>query len=135
MRTFENIKETIETGLGKHPCDLRLENVQLVNVFSEEVYKTNIHIKNQRIVSIDPEVKLESKEIVDCHNQYAIPGFIDSHMHFESTLLSPEALGEVLVGQGTTTVCADLMEIANVAAEKGIEAMLTNKEATLPSIN
>lgn len=131
MRTFENIKDTIETGLGKHECDLRLENVQLVNVFSEEVYKTNIHIKNQRIISIEPGVELKSKEIIDCQNQFAIPGFIDSHMHFESTLLSPEALGEVLVGQGTTTVCADLMEIANVSGERGIEAMLTNKE-TLP---
>lgn len=128
MRTFENIKTTIETGLGKHPCDLRLENVNLVNVYSEEVYKTNIHIKDGRVISIDPTATLESKAVINCEGKYAIPGFIDSHMHFESTLLSPEALGEILVGQGTTTVCADLMEIANVAGGEGIEAMLTNKD-------
>lgn len=128
MRTFEEIKETIETGLGKHPCDLRLENVQLVNVYSEEIYTTDIHIKGERIVSVDPLAKLTSNEIIDCKGAYAIPGFIDSHMHFESTLLSPEALGEVMVGKGTTTVCADMMEIANVAGERGLEALLVNTE-------
>ena len=48
MRTFEEIKNTIETGLGKHPCDLRLTNVKLVNVFSGEIYPTDIYIKNKR---------------------------------------------------------------------------------------
>ena len=52
MRTFEEIKNTIETGLGKHPCDLRLTNAKLVNVFSGEIYPTDIYIKNKRIVSI-----------------------------------------------------------------------------------
>ena len=46
MRTFEEIKDTIETGLGKHPCDLKLQNVRLVNVYSSEIYNTDIYIKN-----------------------------------------------------------------------------------------
>ena len=62
MRTFEEIKNTIETGLGMHPCDLKLSNVKLVNVFSGEIYDTNIYIKDKRIVSIDPDAKLEAKE-------------------------------------------------------------------------
>lgn len=124
MRTFEEIKNTVETGLGKHKCDLKLEHVKLVNVFSGEVYETDIYIKNKRIVSISPEADLEALEVMDCHGQYAVPGLIDAHMHFESTMLSPEALASVVVPQGTTTLCADLMEIANVAGEMGLKAML-----------
>lgn len=126
MRTFEEIKDTIQTGLGQKPCDLCLKNVRLVNVFSEEIYVTNIHIKNERVISIDPKVQLLSKETIDCEGRYALPGFIDSHMHFESTMLSPETLSEFVVPCGTTTLFADLMEIANVAGEKGLEVMLKN---------
>lgn len=124
MRTFEEIKNTIETGLGMHVCDLKIENVKLVNVFSGEVYPTNIYIKNKRIVSIDPSADLEAKKVLDGNGQYALPGLIDAHMHFESTMLSPEALASVVVPQGTTTMCTDLMEIANVAGEEGLRAML-----------
>lgn len=124
MRTFEEIKNTIETGLGMHVCDLKIENVKLVNVFSGEVYPTNIYVKNKRIVSIDPAAELTAKTVLDGKGQYALPGLIDAHMHFESTMLSPEALASVVVPQGTTTMCADLMEIANVAGEEGLRAML-----------
>ncbi len=131
MRTFEEIKHTIETGLGQHPCSLRIENVQLVNTFSGEIYPTCIHIQDKRIVSIDPDIRLDSLEVIDGQGQYAMPGFIDSHMHFETTMLSPEALSSVVVPQGTTTLCADLMEIANVAGEDGFRTMLAGA-ANLP---
>lgn len=124
MRTFEEIKNTIETGLGMHACDLKLTNVQLFNVYSGEIYPTDIYIKNNRIVSIEPGIDLAAKEVVDCQGQYAVPGFIDSHMHFETTMLSPEALTTLVVPRGTTTLCADLMEIANVAGEEGLRAMV-----------
>lgn len=126
MRTFEEIKTTIEAGLGRIDCDLKLSNVKLVNVFSEEIYKTNIYIKDRRIVSIDPDVDLKATEEIDCKGQYAVPGFIDAHMHFESTLLSPEALASVIVPHGTITLCADPHEIANVAGADGFKAMLNS---------
>lgn len=128
MRTAGDIKRIIETGLGRHHCDLKLSNVKLVNVFSGEIYPTNIYIKDHRIVSIDPEVRLTADQEIDGAGRYAIPGFIDAHMHFESTLLSPEALASVIVPAGTTTICADLMEIANVAGAPGLKAMLNSKE-------
>lgn len=128
MRTFEEIKNTIETGLGKYPCDLKLKDVCLVNVYTNEIYRTDIYIKNKRIISIEPGADLEAKECLDCSGKYAIPGFIDTHMHFESTMLSPEALASVVVPQGTTTLCADLMEIANVAGEEGLREMLVSMD-------
>ena len=60
MRTFGEIKSLIEAGLGRYPCDLKLANVRLVNVFSGEVYPTDIYSKGKRIVSIDPEAGLEA---------------------------------------------------------------------------
>ena len=126
MRTFEEIKDTIRAGLGELPCDLKLTNLKLVNVWSCEIYETNIFIRAGRIVSIDPKADLPAKETVDCGGQYAVPGLIDTHMHFETTMLSPEALASVVVPAGTTTLCADLMEIANVAGGEGLRAMLAS---------
>ena len=125
MRAFEEIKDTIETGLGKHPCDIKIRNVRLVNVYSGEIYPTDIYIKGDRIISIDPNAGLEVQEVIEGNGRFAVPGLIDSHMHFETTMLSPEALSSVIVPKGTLTLCADLMEIANVAGREGLRAMLT----------
>lgn len=131
MRTYEEIKTVLEAGLNILECDLKLENVNLVNVYSAQIYQTNIYIKGKRIVSIDPLAELKVIETLDCGGMYAVPGFIDGHMHFETTLLSPEALADVLVPHGTTTLMADLMEIANVAGIDGVKA-LVNSIAELP---
>jgi len=124
MRTIEEMKSIIRAGLKKEPCSLALCKVKLVNVFSREVYTTDIYIKDKYIVSICPGANLHCDTRVDCSGYYALPGFIDSHMHFESTMLSPEALSAFIVEKGTTTLCADVMEIANVCGEDGIRCML-----------
>ena len=72
MRTFDEIRDTVETGLGRRPCDLKLANVQLVNVWSSEIYPTDIYIRRGRVVSIDPNAGLEALETVDCGGQYAV---------------------------------------------------------------
>ncbi|MBV4420150.1 adenine deaminase [Clostridium tyrobutyricum] len=128
MKTYSEIKNLIQSGLGEISCNLKLSNVNLVNVYSGEIYNTNIYIKDDRIVSIDPEVQLKAKKSIDCGGKYAVPGFIDSHLHIETTLLSPEALSDVIVPKGTTTLCADLMEIANVCGIDGIKALLNSIE-------
>ncbi len=125
-RTYEEIKDTIETGLGRKPCDLKIQNVMLCNVFSGEIYPTDIYIKGERIISIDPDANLTALEVIDGQGHYAVPGLIDSHMHFETTMLCPEALSGIIVPKGTLTLCADLMEIANVAGKEGLKAMLTS---------
>ena len=96
-RTYEEIKDTIETGLGRKPCDLKIQNVMLCNVFSGEIYPTDIYIKGERIISIDPDANLTALEVIDGQGHYAVPGLIDSHMHFETTLLCPEALSGLIV--------------------------------------
>lgn len=126
MRTFEEIRDTVETGLGRHPCDLKLADVRLVNVWSGEIYPTDIYIRHGRVVSIQPGAQLQAEQSVACGGAYAVPGLIDTHMHFETTMLSPEALASVVVPAGSTTLCADLMEIANVAGAEGLKAMLAS---------
>lgn len=123
-RTLQEMKELIACGLGESPCDLKISDVRLVNVGSGEIYRTDIYIKGKRIVSIDPEADLRADRELDGRGRYAVPGLIDGHMHFESTMLSPEALASVVVPKGTTTLLADLMEIANVAGEEGLKTML-----------
>lgn len=128
MRTVQETNLLIDCGLGKIPCDLVLKNVKLVNVCSREVYETKIYIKGKRIVSIDPDATLEALEEVDCGGLYAIPGFIDSHMHFSSSMINPEAMAQAIVPQGTTTLCADFMEIANVTGAPVVDVMLENAD-------
>ena len=129
MYDVAEMKDVLEAGLGRVPCDLKLQNVRLVNVWSGEVYPTDVYIKGKRVVSIDPEAGLEALEVVDCGGRYATPGLIDAHMHVETTCLTPEALSALVVPSGTTTLCADLMEIANVAGPEGLKAMLANMES------
>ena len=54
MRTLEELKELVACGKGEIPCDWKLANVQLVNVYSREIYPTDIYVKGKRIVSIEP---------------------------------------------------------------------------------
>jgi len=128
MRTVNETNTLIDCGLGKIPCDLVLKNVKLVNVCSKEIYETKIYIKGKRIVSIDPDAKLEAEKEIDCGGMYAVPGFIDGHMHFSSSMINPEAMAQAIVPQGTTTLCVDFMEIANVTGGKVVDVMLENAD-------
>lgn len=131
MRTLEETNRMIDAGLGKIPSDVVIKNVKLVNVYSQEIYETKIYIKGNRIVSIDPEADLEAEKEIDGKGQYALPGFIDGHMHYSSSMISPEAMSQVIIPQGTTTLCVDLMEISNVGGKKVVD-MFLEKADELP---
>lgn len=128
MRTLEETNALIDCGLGKKPCDLVLKNLKLVNVCSREIEEAKIFIKGKRIVSIDPNAELKAKKEVDCGGMYAIPGLIDTHMHFSSSMINPEAMAQAIVPKGTTTLCADFMEIANVTGAPVVDVMLENAD-------
>ena len=129
-RSVEETNQLIDCGLGKEPCDVVLTNLKLVNVCSHEIIENGkIFIKGKRIVSIDPDAPLEALETVDCRGLYAMPGFIDTHMHFSSSMINPEAMAQAIVPQGTTTLCADFMEISNVTGAPVVDVMLENADA------
>ncbi len=128
---MEKIKEKIEMSLGEIKCNLVLKNAFYINVFNGQIEQGDIGICDDTIVGIgnyDGEVE------IDCSEQYVAPGFIDSHIHIESTMMTPEKYSSIAIKNGVTTVIADPHEIANVDGIKGIEFMLKNSENAMIDI-
>lgn len=125
---LDNLLTQLQSAQGKVPVDLMIKNVKIVNVYSEQIIEGDIAIKNGKIVAINPGLELKAEKIFDAQGQYAVPGFMDAHVHIETTLLTPEALASLIVLHGTTTMFVDAMEIANVAGVEGLKALLNSNE-------
>src|SRR3712207_2756737 len=98
----ESLKKRIDIAAGRIPADILIKNVQVVNVFSGRITApTSIAISDQKIAAIGDDY--EGKVVIDGRGQYASPGFVDSHIHIESSYLSPEEFGRLMVPTGTTT--------------------------------
>ena len=126
MDEISNLQTQILAALGKRPLSLLIRNVRLVDVYGEKIVETDLGIYNDRIVSVLPRGAHASggpapARTLDAHGHYALPGFIDAHIHIESALLTPDRLAEVVVPTGTTTLLVDPMEIANVAGYDGLD--------------
>ncbi len=125
----------IDAAMQKIPCDLTIENVQLVNVITGEIYPASVDVLDGVIVRVresGQETSLPSEEIYDGGGAYLMPGFIDAHMHVESTMMIPENFARIAVPWGTTTVCTDPHEIGNVMGIPGVEFMLeSGRQAAL----
>lgn len=106
-----------------------LKNARVVNVFTEESECTNILIENDTITGVgNYYTDEEADEVYDYTGKYICPGFIDGHIHIESTMMVPANLAKAVLPHGTTTVMTDPHEIANVCGVDGIEYMLQMSE-------
>ena len=101
-----------------------LKNGFVVNVFTDEIEKTNVLIEDDRIIGIGAYTEDEADITEDVTGKYICPGFIDGHIHIESTMLTPPEFAKAVLLHGTTAVMADPHEIANVAGTNGIHYML-----------
>ena len=115
------------------------KNGSVINVFTEEIEKTDVLVENGTIIGVGTYDK-ESDVVIDLENKYICPGFIDGHMHIESTMLTPSELAKISLAHGTTSIVADPHEIANVCGKNGIDFMIEasnnipfNVFLTLPS--
>lgn len=127
MSTDRRIR--MDAALGKIPCDLTVKNVRYVNVFTGEIYDGEVDVKNGYVVRVrrpEQPPELPSGQVFDGEGNYLIPGFIDSHMHVESTMMTPENFSRAAIPWGTTTICTDPHEIANVMGIGGVKFMLEN---------
>lgn len=115
----------IEISLGKAPVDLLLKNGQLINVFSGSIHAASIAIHQGRVVGFG---EYDAVETVDLEGRYISPGFIDGHLHLESSMLSIPEFARNVVPLGTTSVVADPHEIANVLGVAGIQYVLDSSE-------
>lgn len=124
-------KELVEVALGKREADMVLKNGSLVNVFSGEIYKANIYIYDKYIANV-VECNLDTitlgKNIIDIDGKFVSPGFIDSHVHVESSHLTPINFARAILPKGTTTIIADPHEIANVLGIDGVTYMIENSK-------
>ena len=113
------LKNLIDVAAGRKKADLILKNLNIVNVLSGEIEKGDIAIFNGIIAGVGSYDK--SNNVIDCKGKYAMPSFIDSHVHIESTHLTPSEFAKAVVPHGTAAVIADPHEIANVCGIEGIK--------------
>lgn len=123
----ETLKKLIDVAAGRIPADLVIKNCKVMNVFSGEITSGDIAVSDGMIAGIGT---YEGKETVDAKGRYAAPGLIDSHIHIESSYVSPEEIGRLLVPHGATTIIADPHEIVNVCGLRGLEYMLEAAKGT-----
>ncbi len=115
----------IDVAAGRTDADLVLKNATYVNVFSNELCHGDIAVAEGFIVGIG---EYHGKAEVDASDKLILPGFVDAHIHLESSLVSPTEFVKAVLPHGTTTVIADPHEIANIMGIDGIEYMLQATE-------
>ncbi len=105
-----------------------LKNGSVINVFTGEIERKNVLIEQDIIIGVGDYAETEADVCEDVSGKYICPGFIDSHIHIESTMLTPSELCKVALPHGTTSIVADPHEMANVCGVEGIEYMLESSE-------
>lgn len=122
---LEKYRQYSRIARGLEKADLVLKDGKIINVFTEEIIRGDIAIQDGLIVGIG---SFEGKEERDLGGKYVCPGFIDSHLHLESTLVTPAELVTVASRHGTTTFIVDPHESANVSGLAGIDYILEQTE-------
>ncbi|HID69612.1 MAG TPA: adenine deaminase [Desulfobacterales bacterium] len=106
---------------GLEPSDCVLKNCRLIDVFCGEIKSTDIAICDDTIIGIG---EYSGTDEIDCHGAYVAPGFIEGHIHIESSMLNPKQFASTVLRHGTTCVVCDPHEIANVAGLAGIRYLV-----------
>ena len=122
----------LEVAVGKAPADLAVVNGKIVNVYSGEIYEGGVAVAGGRIAAVgDVQYAIgEGTRVIDAEGGYITPGFIDGHVHPESSSLSIRPFAEIVLKHGTTSIMSDLHEVGVVSGLEGIEAVLAENEIT-----
>jgi len=115
------LTEIIDAAAGRIPCDLLLKNGRIVNVFSGEIVPGCVAVHGGCIMAME---ETPSKRVIDLDGRTIAPGFIDAHVHIESSMVTVSQYARAVVPQGTTSAVIDPHEIANVLGREGIRAMM-----------
>ena len=124
----EIVRALIATALGKGKADLVIKDASLVNVYTGEILEgIDVAVKGERIAYVGSDASHtigSNTKIIDGKGKVLVPGFLDAHIHIESSMLTPLHFSEAVLPHGTTGVFIDPHEIANVLGKKGIEYFL-----------
>src|SRR5688572_8023527 len=119
------LRDIISAARGLQPVDLLLRGGTLVNVLSGEMYVTDVAVHGARIVGLGEGYT--GREELDCRGKWIAPGFIDGHMHVESTLVTVAEFARAALPCGTVAAIFDPHEIANVHGLDGIRYILDSR--------
>ncbi|HCR12034.1 MAG TPA: adenine deaminase [Solidesulfovibrio sp.] len=114
-------RQRLAVARGDAPADVLVKNARVLNVLSGEIHEADVAVAAGLVVGFSGR---EARQVVDAGGRYLCPGFIDGHIHIESTLLSPPVFAQAVAPHGTCAVISDPHEIANVLGLSGIEYML-----------
>ncbi len=121
----DTIMTMIDVAVGRNKAQLVFENVNLINVFTGEIYPTDVAVHDGYIAGIG---SYNGAVELDMTGKYLCPSFIDGHVHLESSMVTPGEYAKAVVPRGTTTVVADPHEIGNVKGIAGIKYMIEGAE-------
>jgi adenine deaminase len=114
--------DRLSAARGDQIADLVLRNARLINVISGEIYPTDIVVSGRYVVGLGEGYRGQHE--IDLEGRYVCPGFIDAHVHIESSLVTPPQFARAVLPHGVTTVITDPHEIANVLGLEGMRFML-----------
>jgi adenine deaminase len=123
---YEDYKKLAPATLGKVKADLLFKNCKIVDVFTGEIVESCVAVKDGIILGVSKSY--QGKKEIDLGGAYIAPGFIDAHLHLESTMVAPAELVATAAACGTTTFIVDPHEAANVSGADGIRYILDQTE-------
>ncbi|SSC65250.1 adenine deaminase [Ciceribacter selenitireducens] len=129
MSTLEN---RIDQGMGRAPADIVLKNGRFFDLVTGDLIPSDIALCGDTIVGTGESY--EGREEIDISGKIVVPGFIDTHLHIESSLVTPHEFDRCVLPYGVTTVICDPHEIANVLGTEGIQFFLDSAERTIMDI-
>ena len=118
-----NFSDLIRTARGREPADLVIKNITMLMVTTGEWVTGDLAIAGDRIIAAGPE-SYDGKRVLDGTGLFAVPGFIDAHLHIESCHVLPRAFEAAVLPRGTTTAVCDPHELANVCGSAAIQFFL-----------
>jgi adenine deaminase len=118
----------IRVARGAEPADLVVRGARVVDVLSQTVREGDVAVVGSTIAAVGAVGSLSGAEVVEARGRYLAPGFIDAHVHIESSMVAPGRFADAVLPHGTTTIVSDPHEIANVLGIAGIEWMLRASE-------
>ncbi|MGH0053814.1 MAG: amidohydrolase family protein, partial [Sphaerochaetaceae bacterium] len=130
MVSKQVLREVIETASRRQKAQLCITNAHILDVYNKEWFEADLLIHEGYIAGFAACGEGEAQQTVDAGGRYLVPGFIDSHVHIESSHATPQEFSNLVVPCGTTTVIADPHEICNVCGLAGLSYMLEASEGT-----
>lgn len=129
---MSSLENRIDQGVGRKPADIVLKNGRFFDLVTGELVASDIAICGDTIVGTGEAY--EGREEIDISGKIVVPGFIDTHLHIESSLVTPHEFDRCVLPYGVTTVICDPHEIANVLGSEGIRFFLDSAERTIMDI-